>query len=288
MSPFLKRSLLIAATSSLVALAITSTRSSPQSDQPTFRLLDGVVGSGSVHIDNAGNILAQVRDRVEWLSVNNYRCPTPISEIFRIKDLNNRGTVVVCLNSGMHAHKRFVLVTACGKRKHLTQLPPHFVPNAINDRDQIVGFHADSSGRPRGFRWSKCEGIVELSDETGMDVNFAHGINNRGQIVGQAMKDRISSAFLWDPAAGFRLLHPPGAQSSCAYSINNRGDVVGTYTLGNIPRACMWRSDGQFLEIYAPADIGAELRVAADINDQRQVVGLAFFNGTFRFFALSL
>jgi len=61
----------------------------------------------------------------------------------------------------------------------------------------------------------------------------AYGINDKGQIVGDSVKDKtISHAFLWQNGKMIDLGTLPGGQNSDAMGINNNGQIVGGSNLG--------------------------------------------------------
>jgi probable HAF family extracellular repeat protein len=72
----------------------------------------------------------------------------------------------------------------------IPQRQPATFPSAINDGGQIVGYHNDDQNVSHGFLYSG--GIFTTLDAPGNFLDhepytFAYGINNAGDIVGEAV-----------------------------------------------------------------------------------------------------
>jgi probable HAF family extracellular repeat protein len=113
------------------------------------------------------------------------------------------------------------------------------------------------------------------------------GINDRRQIVGEYIDDRlVSRGFLLDKHGRFTRIDVPGAKGTNAARINNRGQIVGIYSdtspdLGDRPdsdptaptyklRGFLLDRHGRLTRLDIP---GARLSQAFGINDRGQVVG---------------
>ena len=95
----------------------------------------------------------------------------------------------------------------------------------INDRGQMVGEYQDANGRFHGYLWQR--GRFKTIDVPGQPgTTTATGINNRGQITGQAgpLEDRVG--FVLDRGR-FTTFRVPGAQVTFAFGINDHGQIVG-------------------------------------------------------------
>ncbi|MCS7469980.1 hypothetical protein NZK35_25295 [Stieleria sp. ICT_E10.1] len=129
----------------------------------------------------------------------------------------------------------------------------------------------------------------------------ASDVNVAGSIVGHAMAyDPTSTgdlnprrAVYWsDAGAGYAcelLALPSGSADSYATAINNWSQIVGSASTGSDQMAVLW--DGTTgtvadLNTQATADLGWDLRVAGDINDDGLVIGYGTLNGQFRGFLL--
>jgi probable HAF family extracellular repeat protein len=113
------------------------------------------------------------------------------------------------------------------------------------------------------------------------------GINDRRQIVGEYVDDRlISRGFLIDHDGRYTRIDVPGSLATNAAKINNRGQIVGVYSdtsrdLGDRPdsdptaptyklRGFLRDQHGRFTRLDFP---GARSSQAFGINDRGQVVG---------------
>lgn len=170
---------------------------------------------------------------------------------------------------------------------------------SFNDKGQVVG---GSNGH--AFLYSN--GEKQDLGTLGGPSSTAYGINDNGQVVGQAdISSQTSHAFFWDPNNGMKDLgtldsyNGPGTFNgfvgSYARSINNRGQIVGasvasvTFNVGSsiynsqpIPRATLWdHGTVSYLgisfrngtdESSLPYPVGT---TANSINKAGQIVGTA-------------
>jgi hypothetical protein len=100
------------------------------------------------------------------------------------------------------------------------------------------------------------------------------GINDRRQIVGEYIDDRlVSRGFLLDKDGRFTRIDIPGALGTNAARINNRGQLLGGYLDDS------GRSHGFVLERgrYTTFDVpGAQITFPLGLNDRGQIVGFGF------------
>jgi probable HAF family extracellular repeat protein len=161
----------------------------------------------------------------------------------------------------------------------------------INDQGQMVGIYIDAGAipepnglYPRGsqhaFVWDN--GVVTVVDPpTTVYAPNAHGINNRGQIVGVYVDaDLEQHGYLLDHGT-YSPIEPPGSSENKAFGINDRGQVVGVYLdAGAVPGAdglyppgtlhgYLWDGDG-YTTLDPPGSRGT---FATKINDRGQIVG---------------
>src|SRR5215204_4857212 len=101
---------------------------------------------------------------------------------------------------------------------------------------------------------------------------FAHGINNRGQVVGRSGNRR---AALWDNGTLTDLGTLRSAPQSTAYDINDRGQIVGysnfSQTSGGGAYPVLWEN-GTISEL--PSSGG----FAQSINNRALIVGTALWD----------
>jgi probable HAF family extracellular repeat protein len=119
--------------------------------------------------------------------------------------------------------------------------------NAINEAGQVVGSSANADGKTRAFRTAPNRAIKPSDDigTLGGDTSVAYGINNNGQVVGDAdtavigpFNSVVRRAFRLDPGAAMidlGTLAPNGGvngfNTSGARGINDAGQVVGLATV---------------------------------------------------------
>ncbi len=99
-----------------------------------------------------------------------------------------------------------------------------FVPEALNDRGQVVGVM--NPGRPPWHLvvWDRKNGPQDM----GFAVCGDGDINNHGQIAGTAFDPNgVMQAFIMNSNGAVQFLGGPGGGSSQAKAVNDRGQVVG-------------------------------------------------------------
>jgi len=136
----------------------------------------------------------------------------------------------------------------------------------ISDSGLGVGAFVQS-GRTLGFK-SAADGVVVL--DTGADVTYAAGVNDRGEIVGGLTTfDGTSLAFIWR-SGSFSYFDFANSTNSFASDINNRSQIVGSYVDANNTTTGFLYDKGHFTKIRMP---GSAFTVAVAINDLGQIIG---------------
>jgi probable HAF family extracellular repeat protein len=211
--------------------------------------------------------------------------------------LNNRGSV-----AGQSFLSDGALHAFFWRKGTMTDLgtlggPDSFVSVAnhtVNERDVVVGYSETSIPDPNQenfcnpnftnnlvclpFVWEN--GVMTALPTLGGTNGQAFGINNRGQIAGQAEgpnPDPCSpfplevKPVIWRNGQIQQVLAPFGGSAAGANAINDNGDAVGISgcITGNL-YAVLWRHG-------SPIDLGSlggvAGNVAFDINDRGQVIG---------------
>jgi uncharacterized membrane protein len=149
------------------------------------------------------------------------------------------------------------------------------LPHDINDAGVAVGMAhvpGDIGNRWWAVRW--IDGRIEqLPPIEGADLCWAHGINNRGDVVGACRTVRQSRVLgvLWRLGKSPTTLSSYPRLDTFASNVNNRGVVAGRHQagVGSPNRPMTWeRSLPVLLAHFSDGD-----EAPFDINDAGQVVG---------------
>jgi probable HAF family extracellular repeat protein len=175
----------------------------------------------------------------------------------------------------------------------------------INDAGRIVGYSVDNSLRRHAVIWNRTRFALDLGNELGATNSSASGINNLGDIVGDAdgavFVRRLGSVTTLGPGsaldisdAGLIAGYAPGlvpvvwrdgvreylpglfgpiAWGHTITGLNNAGDLVGFTFQQSGPlyaTAVLWRN-GQAIDLGRYP--GGTISAAWDINDSGQIVG---------------
>lgn len=137
----------------------------------------------------------------------------------------------------------------------------------INNSGQVAGYSFFPSGF-RAFLYS-AGAMSDLGTLGGAD-SYAYGINDAGQITGQA--DTASGgahAFLYSRGAMTDLGVPAGYDSSAGYGINSSGQITGGLTAGSVLHAFLY-ANGTMTDL---GTLGGTESWGYGINSSGQVVG---------------
>jgi probable HAF family extracellular repeat protein len=102
---------------------------------------------------------------------------------------------------------------------------------AVNNNGQVTGYYYPTGEHCRAFIWDKFKGMRELGT-LGGTTSFGHGINSKGEVVGEAYTLSGTGAFIWREGQGMSNLNnliKVGVVfvAQAAYGINDRGAIVG-------------------------------------------------------------
>jgi probable HAF family extracellular repeat protein len=183
---------------------------------------------------------------------------------------------------------------------HIKQLPtyggdPDGFAIAINDHGQVAGASGACStfnlinglylSPTHALLWDHGR-VTNLGSLGGSFGNQAHGINERGQVVGSSdlAGDAVFHGFVWNRSTGMQDIPPvPGDTYSVALAINDRGVVTGVSI------------DSTFTTLHAfvvvdgvPTDLNTrisddsplQLQTACGINSRGEITGLAVEKST--------
>lgn len=152
----------------------------------------------------------------------------------------------------------------------------------VNDEGVVIG-RSWSDGGNHAFRWTASTGMASLGSFPDQPLRnaYARGVNNLGQIVGNAHRRTgvigfDLHAFVWSEQGGMIDLGVlSGGNSSVAYDINDLGHAVGASDVmpgTGIQSAFVWRPDGGMLALSDLSN-GLGFSVALAINENGDIVG---------------
>lgn len=158
--------------------------------------------------------------------------------------------------------------------------------NAINDNGLIAGWSQNAAGLNTATLWSGTQ-MIALPPLIAGGSGVANGINNNGDVVGQATGsldasgNGIPHAVLWRNGVAIDLW-----QRGQASDINNLGQVVGNRNLWEDINGNNLCDPGEVRDLNTLLDpvtgAGWVITLAASINDNGQIAGLGTLNGVRR------
>lgn len=153
--------------------------------------------------------------------------------------------------------------------------------SGINVWGTIVGRYVDSSGRGGlGFVFSR--GQFTTLRAPGAGTTTAHGINDRGDVVGYSYIAGSPHGFLYRNGTFSTIDFPQDSISNFAHGINDAGDIVGTFRDTSLNYHGFLLKQGQYTKFDYPGaeGIGGDGRgiIASGpaINNVGDIVGTYF------------
>ncbi len=166
---------------------------------------------------------------------------------------------------------------------------------AINDQGQMAGASGTCStfnpvnslylSPVHALLWQSDGTVTNLGSLGGEFGNQAHGMNNRGQVVGVSdlAGDAVFHGFVWSPNTGMQDVGTvSGDTYSVALAINDAGVVTGVSqpTLTSLRAFVVVNGEPTDLNTLIPPDSPLYLLTACGINDRGEITGLAMENST--------
>ena len=170
---------------------------------------------------------------------------------------------------------------------------------AINDHGQVAGASGVCStynvvnglylSPVHALLWDHGK-VTNLGSLGGNFGNQAHGMNNRGQVVGASdlAGDAVFHGFVWSKSSGMQDVPPiPGDTFSVALGINDPGVVTGVSidsTFTTLHAFVVVDGTPTDLNTLIAANSPLQLQTACGINSRREITGLAVqkSNGQYR------
>ena len=221
----------------------------------------------------ASSALAAVRYECQALETGHYVFAWALA-------LNSAGEVVGSSDFGSGPSSRDAARwSADGAVTRLGNLGEFGAASDINDNGVIVGYSQTENFTafvPTTWNGTIATALPLLGGDTDGD---AHGVNNRGAIVGDSSKMfGHTHAVLWRNGKVIELDTPGGpngrdARDSIAYGINSQGAIVGKSDIGETDNshAVWWDTNLQVHDLGTLA--GADRSEASAINDKGVIVG---------------
>lgn len=181
--------------------------------------------------DNTGFYsVGGVTRSVRFPTANN--ATPPVNQLLGVNDANQ---AVGFYNDAQGNAHGYVYSIAGGRFQPVTVPGAASVTAAgINNRGDVAGFFASSSGTTDGFLRTG-RGHVTTLAYPGASMTQATGVNDRDEVVGNYQVGTGSSAvthgFTWSARHGFKSVDDPnGMNSTVINGVNDAGDLVGFYT----------------------------------------------------------
>ena len=186
------------------------------------------------------------------------------------RHINAKGQVVGWLTAGGRPR---AFLWEDGRRTFLNPADVRSTAVGINDRGQVLVFHLGPPTKEKPFGRKHEAFLMEGGRETALDLDSAHRLNNRGQVLGLKIIEGEIHLVVWEAGRLTDLSRRgvPGPIRSFGYYFNDRGQVTGTADWAGIGDKVEWKGflweDGRVTELGPRTTPGA-------INNRGQVAGL--------------
>jgi probable HAF family extracellular repeat protein len=189
--------------------------------------------------------------------------------------INASGTIVGFSDFACEANYRPTVV-ANGAMNYLDAGFVFGQATAINEAGTIVGWRQHGGGN-RAFVWTA--GVTSVLGTLGGRDSYAHGINDRGVVVGESTLQEPTSTMPYPPAHAFVRaagtlvdLGTLGGRASAARAINSHGQITGGAAIaGDAETHAFLYANGVMRDLDTLA--GSRFSVGLAINDAGHVVG---------------
>ena len=141
----------------------------------------------------------------------------------------------------------------------------------LDDGTCVAGYHqTDAAAFSTAHAILRCDGVIDTIDPpTSIADRRAFDVNNRGVVVGSALRASGADGFEFDGAT-YTWVMFPGADQTVIRGINDMGDVAGEYENADGVRHAFARFGGVFSTVDVPMAAASRAR---GINNHGEIVG---------------
>ena len=180
--------------------------------------------------------------------------------------VNDSGQVVGMAQTAAGVFHAFSWTEAGG----MIDLGPASNAIAVNNHGQVVG--TEDGQTQYAFSWTAAGGIVDLGTLGGLN-SYARGVNDSGQVAGDAYPPSGIHSFLWTAGGGMVDLGTVDDRLTQTVGINAHGQVAGNTYTANDERAFSWTAAGGMVDL---GTLGGDTSIVTAVGDTGEVVGLSY------------
>ena len=145
------------------------------------------------------------------------------------------------------------------------------VITGLNDQGQVALIITTAPDTVHAALWD--DGVLtDLGTLPGNLYSQAHGINNRGQVVGYSYGGGVSHGVIWENGATTTLGFLDGGEGTYPTLINDLGQVAGYAYTGQFERHPFFWDHGVMTDLSLPLTRGSVVGEALGLNNHGQVV----------------